>query len=143
MSAQNYPYRFRHTVTFGELDALGHVNNAVYFTYLENARIAYFFDAMGVHSLRELTLILAEATCSYKSPAHFGETLVIGMGVTRLGNKSFDLHYRIETEDGRLVAICKSVQVFFDYETGKTIPLPEKFIKKVKEIQGDWQPESA
>ncbi len=141
MSVQNYPHRYYHTVTFGELDALGHVNNAVYFSYMENARIAYFFEAMDANSLQELTLILAKATCTYKTPAHFGEKLVIGTGVTRLGNKSFDLHHRIETEDGRLVAIGKTIQVYFDYESGKTIPLPEKFIRKVKEIQGDWQPE--
>lgn len=142
MSAKNYPHLYQHTVTFSELDALGHVNNVVYFTYFENARIAYFFEAMGANSLRELTLILAQATCSYKTPAHFGEKLVIGTGVTRLGNKSFDLQHRVETADGRLVAIGKTVQVFFDYDTGKTIPLPEKFIQKVHEIQGDWQPES-
>ena len=141
MSIQNYPHRYYHTVTFGELDALKHVNNVVYFTYFENARIAYFFEAMGTNSLQELSLILAEATCSYKTPAHFGEKLVIGTGVTRLGNKSFDLHHRIETEDGRLVAIGKTIQVFFDYKTGKTIPLPENFIRKVNELQRNWEPE--
>ncbi len=142
MTAQNYPHQYHHTVTFGELDALGHVNNVVYFTYMENARIAYFFEAMGIDSLHELSIILAEATCSYKTPAHFGEKLIIGTGVTRLGNKSFNLTHRIETEDGRLVAIANTVQVFFDYTQGKTIPLPEKFIRSVQELQGDWQPEN-
>ncbi len=140
MSVKTYPHLMRQKVIFHDLDALGHVNNTVYFTYLENARIAFFFEAMGVNSLDELTIILAEATCSYRSPAYFGETLIIGTGVTRLGNKSFDLTHRIETEDGRLVATAHTVQVFFDYESGKTIVLPERFIEQVKALQGDWQP---
>ncbi len=140
MPLQKYPHKYRHTVTFGELDALGHVNNVVYFTYMENARIAYYSDIMGTRSFEELSLILAEATCSYRSPAHFGERLIIGTGVSRMGNKSFDLHHRIETKDGRLVAIGKTVQVFFDYISRKTIPLPPQFIEAVEKRQGDWKP---
>lgn len=140
MSAKNYPHQLLQKVTFRDLDTLQHVNNAVYFTYFENARIAYFFEMMKIDSLNELSIILAEATCSYKSPAYFGETLVIGTGVSRLGNKSFDLTHRVETEDGRLVAIGKTVQVFYDYAQGKTISLPEKFLERVKTLQGDWQP---
>ena len=140
MSTQNCPHEYRHTVTFDELDMLGHVNNVAYFTYMQNARIAYYFEAMGTRSLTDLSLILAEATCSYRSPAYFDEKLIIGTGVSRLGNKSFDLYHRIETEDGRLVAIGKTVQIFFDYASGKTIPLPQRFIDAVQTLQGDWAP---
>lgn len=143
MSFEKCPHEIRHTVTFGELDMLQHVNNVVYFTYMENARIAYFFEAMGTHSLTDLSLILAHATCDYKSPAYFGEKLIIGTGVSRLGNKSFDLYHRIETEDGRLVAIGNTVQIFFDYASGKTVILPEKFKEAVKTLQGDWTPEQS
>jgi len=140
MSVSTYPYQYTLEVIFRDLDALGHVNNAVYFTYMEVARTKFLFNTLNIHKLEDLPIIVAEATCTYKSPAYFGEKLVIGIGISRFGTKSFDLHYRIEAEDVRLVALGKSVQVVFDYATGKTRPLPEDFKARVQALQGDWLP---
>jgi acyl-CoA thioester hydrolase len=119
-----YPFQINIEVIFRDVDAMGHVNNAVYFTYLETARTRFFFHKLGLPSLSELPLILAEATCSYKSPVRFNEKLTLGLGIGRIGHKSFDIVYHITAEDGRLVAQAKTVMVTYDYENNKAIPIP-------------------
>lgn len=109
---------------------MGHVNNAVYFTYLETARTQFFFQKLGLTSLTGLPMILAEASCSYKSAVRFGEKLVVGLGIARIGNKSFDIVYRITAQDGRLAAEAKTVMVTYDYEKATTIVIPDN-LKKV------------
>ncbi|MCZ7666376.1 MAG: acyl-CoA thioesterase [Chloroflexi bacterium] len=146
MSITNYPYETRIRVSFRDLDALGHVNNAVFFTYLESARIQYItqfleqslpkrFDLLG------LPIILVEASCSYKSQALFGETLTVGVGLTRFGTKSFDLMYKIIGEDGRLVATGKTIQVMYDYSTNSAYPIPEVVRTAVFRHQAEWTPD--
>jgi len=124
-------------VRFRDLDPLGHVNNAVFITYLEAARIKYRLNLMESASLDRLGLILAEMTCSYRSPAYFGEVLEVGVRVSEIGNKSFVMEYRIEErETRRLVATARSVQVAYDYETQQTIPLSARFVELAEALEG-------
>ncbi len=146
MSVTNYPFETEIEVTFRDLDALGHVNNAVFFTYLEAARIRYItqFLEQGLPNqfdLLDIPIILVEATCTYKSQALFGEKLTIGVGVSRFGNKSFDLMYKIIGEDGRLVVIGKTIQVMYNYDTSSAFPIPDEIKGAVFAYQADWQPE--
>jgi len=121
-------FRFSATteVRWRDLDALNHVNNAVYFTYLEQGR---------VHYLRELGLvsedpsaigfILAEAHCQYKSPLKLGELVTIRIRISELGRSSFVFHYRLEGADGRVAAEARSTQVRYDYDAERSVPLSE------------------
>lgn len=115
---------------------MGHVNNAVYFSYYETVRIKF---SRQVGQLKQGGMIMAEACCSYKSPALLGEYLIVSTGVSRFGNKSFDMVYRIETDAGRLVATGKSVQVMYNYQAEETVPIPTNFKDCVLAFQGDWQ----
>ena len=140
MIAGAFPYSVAIEVAFRDLDALGHVNNAVYLTYLETARIKFLVDLLDLTDLHELPVIMAEATISYKAPAFFGERLAVGVGVSRVGGKSFDMLYQISGPDRRLVALARTVQVAYDYAAGKTIAVPEQLKQRVAAFQGDWQP---
>ena len=114
-----YPFHYRIEVRFRDLDALGHVNNAVYATYFESARIAYYQRLVG-GSLDRLGIILAELTISYKAPAHFGDELLVGVRVSRIGGKSFTMDYAIaRVGDGALIATGQSVLVAYDYADGR------------------------
>jgi len=137
-SAQSFPYKVVIEVAFRDLDALGHVNNAVYLSYMETARIKFLVDLLTVTSLHDLPVIMAEATCTYKAPAFFGEQLTVGVGVSRFGSKSFDMTYRIDAGDGRLIALGKTVQVMYDYAAARTLVVPEDFRSKVLAFQGQW-----
>lgn len=138
--APHFPYNVAIEVAFRDIDAMGHVNNAVYLSYLETARIKFLMDLLELKRLGELPMIMAEATISYKAPAFFGEQLTVGVGVSRFGGKSFDIISQISGGDGRLVALAKTVQVAFDYAAGQTIAVPEALKARVQAFQGDWQP---
>jgi acyl-CoA thioester hydrolase len=120
-------YRFVHArdVEFRDVDAAGHVNNAVYVTYLETARIAYLIEALGAGFAYELSLILANITVDFRTPARFPERLEIGARVTRVGTKSFVMEHEIRGGDGRLVLEASSVLVAYDYEADASMAVPE------------------
>ncbi|HXV56752.1 MAG TPA: thioesterase family protein [Gaiellaceae bacterium] len=120
-------YRFARprAVEFRNVDAAGHVNNAVYLTYLETERIAYLVEVLGPEFAYELSLILAHVTLDYRSPAHFPETLEIGTRVSGVGTKSFAMEHVIRGDDGRLVLEASTVLVAYDYEADAPMAVPE------------------
>ena len=136
--AQLFPYKVAIEVSFRDLDAMGHVNNAVYLSYMETARIKYLVELLAVTSLHDLPVIMAEATCTFKAPAFFAEQLTVGVGISRFGSKSFDMTYRIDAGDGRLIALGKTVLAMYDYAAARTLLVPEDFKAKVRAFQGAW-----
>jgi acyl-CoA thioester hydrolase len=130
-----YPFVHWLDVRFRDLDSLGHVNNAVYATYLESARIDFYQHLTGL-PLEELNIILAELTISYKAPAYFNDRLAIGVRVGSFGTKSFTMEYAIaRAADEALIASGRSVLVTYDYKAGKTIPVPDALRRRVAELQ--------
>lgn len=122
---------------FRDCDPLGHVNNAVYLTYLENARIAYCMGPLGMTDWKEIQFILARVECDYRSPALPGERLLVGARVTRLGGASFDMDYKIvEKKGGRLIVEAKTVQVCYDYKANKVMRIPEKYREAARRLDG-------
>jgi acyl-CoA thioester hydrolase len=119
-----FPFVHRETVRFRDLDALGHVNNAVYLTYLEQARIAF----LGPQGAEISSMILARCEIDFRSQVELGETVEIELSPNRIGTKSFELSYRMRVGD-RLVAEAKSVLVAYDYERGQSRPIPEAWRK--------------
>ena len=125
-------FRFvsRQPVEFRDLDALGHVNNAVYLSYVESARLAYMQEVLGPLELEELGIV-AEARIAFRSPAFLGETLEIGTRVAEIGGKSLRFEFEIHGEDGRLVADGSTVHVAFDYGTQRSVPVPEEWRRSI------------
>jgi acyl-CoA thioester hydrolase len=125
------PTRFRDT------DAMGHVNNAVYLSYLEQARVEYMRDVFGVTKVEEFGIIVARVEIDYRSPVLMGENLLVGIRTSSVGGASFEAEYRVvEKGSGRLVADAKSVQVRYDYKSGRVQKLSPDFSRKLKEHDG-------
>jgi acyl-CoA thioester hydrolase len=121
-----FRFTFPLSVRFRDLDALAHVNNAVYLTYLESARIAYWMHVTGVSELRGLDMILARVELDYRSPAGLGDELVVGARCASLGRSSFTMEFRIEERrSARLVAEARKVLVHYDHARGRSQPVPE------------------
>lgn len=120
-----FPFFTDFEVRYGDLDTLGHVNNVAYFVYMETARLRYIM-ALGERIGQPLPdIVVGSARCDYRTPAYFGETMRVGVRVTRVGRSSVDLAYRIAQRDsGRLVAEGHSVTVFVDPASGRSTPLP-------------------
>ena len=123
-------------VRFRDCDPMGHVNNAVYLTYLELARFAYWEAADIGRLAGEVSYIIARVEIDFRSPATTGQVLDVAIAVTGLGRTSFSMGYEIRDEDGRLVAAAKSVQAAYDYAAGKTVPLSDAIKQRIREFEG-------
>ena len=125
------------TIRARDIDAWGHVNNAVYFTYLESARLDYLLvvalqDATA--SRRAMSTILAQVTCQYITPIVFGQDVRIGTRVQKIGNTSITFEHRIEA-DGEMAATAQAVSVYFDYENGQPARVPDEFRHRVQDFE--------
>jgi acyl-CoA thioester hydrolase len=118
-----WAYRHRLSVRFRDCDAMGHVNHAVYFTYLEQCRLTFWRELTGRPS-PHTRLILARAECDYRAPAQFGDELEVRLNVGEIGRSSFALVYEIAAAAGdRIVATGRTVMVSYDYDAAKSIAL--------------------
>jgi acyl-CoA thioester hydrolase len=124
-------------VRFSDTDALGHVNNAVYLSYLESARVDYLRELLGAKKIEELGVIIARVEIDYKSPAFHHETLRVGCRVEEIGGSSIKMDYRIEDKDtGRLVALAKSVLVTYDYAASRVVRVSDEWREKMEDFDG-------
>ena len=122
---------------FRDTDAMGHVNNAVFFTYFEEARAEYYRQVVGLDSYRNVGIILAQTRCDYRSPLFVGEEVDIGTRVDRIGRKSFEMSFAVHAcADGRLVAEGTCVNVAYDYGAGQTIAIPDEFRRLASAYEG-------
>jgi acyl-CoA thioester hydrolase len=118
-------YRHRLAVRFRDCDAMGHVNHAVYFTYLEQCRLTFWRELTGGPS-PQARVIVARAECDYRAPAHFGDELEIRLTVGDLGRTSFGLIYEVvNAATDQKLADGKTVMVCYDYAANKPVPLPD------------------
>ena len=111
-----YPWIQRERVRFRDVDAMGHVNNAVYSTYLEQARI-------GILGGLE-PFILARVEIDFRAPLHDGAEVEVRSRCPHVGTKSFELQHEIWSSD-RLVAEAKSVLVGYDYERQQSVSITD------------------
>jgi len=116
-------------VRFRDCDPLGHVNNAVYLTYLEQTRFSHWRALWGFGS-PELPpempgIILARAECDFRRAARYGDVLEIRMHVADIGRTSFTYEYEIVDAHARTVATARTVQVMYDYAAEKPVPIPD------------------
>lgn len=111
-------------VRFRDVDAMQHVNNAVYFTWMETARTEYYLEARGVRNVEDVDIIVARATCEYKRGVRMAEEVVVRVWPSRVGKTSFDLSYELRVGD-EVVALGHTVQVSYDYAKRGKKPIPD------------------
>ena len=133
-------YRFTHpiVVRYGDLDPQGHVNNAGFITYMEQARMSYIQE-LGLwdgKSFLNLGFILARLELDYKIPILMTDVVEVGVRVSRLGKKSLDMEYLIKEQNTeRVFAEGKTVQVAYDYQEEVSIPWPEIWREAVQDFE--------
>jgi acyl-CoA thioester hydrolase len=121
-------------IRFVDIDQFGHVNNAIYLTYLEISRIPYFDQIIGLIDWLNQGIILGKAEVEYKIPILLEDEIVVKTWCSRIGSKSFDLSYSLIKIEGRHeteVATAKTVMVCFDYINKVSIAVPEEWKQKM------------
>lgn len=122
-------------VRYGDLDPQGHVNNAKYLTYFEQARV-YYFMQLGLfskdQSFMEIGVIIADIHIAYHAPTHYGDEIKTGVRTKKIGGKSIVVEQAVlDAKTGREMAKGEVVMVTYDYHTGKTIPVPDAWREKI------------
>ncbi|MFN0203612.1 MAG: acyl-CoA thioesterase [Bacteroidia bacterium] len=131
-----YYHRTKVIMRWSDCDMLGHVNNAVYLTYAEQARTAYCSNLDW--DWMEHGIILAKAELTFKKPLLYTDSPFVYTRVSRMGNKSFDIENVIlDEKDGvmtHIATICCTL-VMIHYKTGETFPIPPEIRAKIADFE--------
>ena len=129
------PFSYLERVRFGDLDAMGHLNNVEFLRFFETARIDYIQQLAPGHSptqRAEFGFIFAECHIAYRSPAFFGDELRTYIEPGELRRSSLRLDFRMVREgDGGLVADGYGVLVGYDYADGRSQPIPDELRERL------------
>ena len=144
-----FPVTLPLEVWFRDLDAMGHVNHAVYLTYFEQARIHYWNSLLDAlvpeqRDFRRFGFVIVRAEVDYVAPSTLGERLLVGCRATEVRGKSFVFEYRAVAIEGdradavlRHLASGKTVQVLYDFSRETSIPLPDELRRRIAAREGE------
>jgi acyl-CoA thioester hydrolase len=133
----DFRHRTQLEVRFRDIDALKHVNNAVFFSYLEQARARYLSDVLDLDMVRGLPMILASVRLDYRSPIQFGEHISVGTRVDWIGTTSISMSHRMTAgQDERLAAESVTILVAYDYGSARPQPVPDDWRQRAEAYEG-------
>jgi len=132
-----FRHRTRVEVRFRDLDAFGHVNNAVTTSYVEHGRIRYLRDVLGFSPVGEMPMILAMIQVDYVTPIYFGESVDVASRVDWIGTTSLAMSHRPPAgDDAHEVGRATSVLVAYDYVESKPMPVPQEWRSTLTAYEG-------
>lgn len=126
---------FTLTPRFSDTDALGHINNAAYSTWFEEARRSIFELFVPDLDPKKWNLIIARIEIDFLSQGYYQKEVSIQTHVEKIGNSSFVL-VQEAAQDGRVICRGKSYLVHFDYQTQKSVPIPLEIKEKLQSLMG-------
>jgi acyl-CoA thioester hydrolase len=130
-----FPFVANVDVRYADIDAMNHVNNAIYVTYLEAARTRLWRELIGFNGgARDVPFVVARVTIDYRSPIALTDTVAVGIALSAIGRTSFTFEYRIEAS-GRCAAEAESVQVHYDYAAQRPSPIPAVMRERLATLQ--------
>jgi acyl-CoA thioester hydrolase len=144
LTAKGFCHQLRWPVAWRDMDAFGHVNNAVFVIYMEHARVRYAEDAGIPLSSRPAELdgpsiIVSNLACGFRRPVAYPDTIVVGTRVVDVNVARGDIkleHHLWSVEQQVVAAVGESGIVVYDYKAGRRAPAPEAWIARMKEIDG-------
>lgn len=121
-------------VRFKDIDVGGHAHHSHALVYFEEARSAYWERVTGSVGIDAVDYILAEMTVRYRARILWPQTLSVGVRVTRVTRRTFEMEYEVRGSDGVLLVTGASKQVMYDYAAGRTMDLPEAYAQIIGEL---------
>lgn len=123
-------------VAWGEMDALQHVNNVVYFRYFETARIDFFNRLFLLDALYKSGVgpVISENQARYKRPVTFPDTLLVSVSISDIQSDRFTMHYQaFSKQQQAITTLGSSVAVMFNFKTGQKAELPTELLAILKQ----------
>ena len=122
--------RYRLRVRFSDCDPLGHVNNATYLTYLEQARIVLWGEQLGgrwmANGPRGEGFILARAEVDFRAQAREGDEIEVRLALAGFGRSTAIYEYEVvDLSDGKVVLEARTIQVWFDYDRNRSVTITD------------------
>ena len=126
-----------HEVIWQDVDAMGHVNNAVYFQYFETVRIKYWLELNGSREIDSIGFIVARAECDFLSELRLLDPIDLCVRIAEMRNSSLDFVYEIRHRPtGTVAATGKVVAVLFSWKQHRKITIDEDLRRRITEFQG-------
>lgn len=121
------------SIRFNDVDAMGHVNNAVFFTYFEEGRKNFVHSLFNIVNPEDYNFIIAHLESDFIKPVKLKDSINVETWVGEIGNKKFTFKYRIvnRKNNASVYAEGHSIQVFYDYTAKSSIPIPDKVRKEL------------
>jgi acyl-CoA thioester hydrolase len=132
-------FRFTHSVPvrFRDIDIGGHAHHAEALIYFEEARWAYWMEVVG-QGLDDLDYVLAECSVRWHARVLWPQAVTVGVRVVRVGRKHFEMAYEVHSEEGERLQSGTTVQVMFDYATGKSKAMPDELRSTLESFDGPF-----
>lgn len=128
-------YVLPHEVTWNDLDAMGHVNNAVYFVYFESARTRYWLEMTGAVRPLDIGFIVAHAECDFLEQLAMMEQIEIRVRVGAMRKTSLDFEYEVWHDGDRVAARGKVVVVLYSWDAKSKLPITDELRRQVAAFQ--------
>lgn len=113
-------------IDWSELDLFGHVNNVVFYRYMQSARVR-FWEQIGLYKMyqeQKIAPLLASAAIDFKQPLYYPGDVIIKYEPAFVKNTSFGLAYTIFNQENQVVAIGKDIMVLFDFNKNEKMEIP-------------------
>ncbi|TCB58756.1 acyl-CoA thioesterase [Acinetobacter terrae] len=134
LTLSDYPVIYEQSVAWGDMDAFGHVNNVMYYRYIESARIRYM-DELNIFQ-QDVYTVVASNQCKYIRPVFYPDQLKIGVRVEEMRNSALRMSYLLWSETQQtVVALSEAVIVCVNKENMNKTEIPAVIREKVTEIE--------
>ena len=122
---------------FNDFDALGHVNNSVYFSFYDLGKTSYFADVLSKTEVgKEVGVVIGHIEVSFLLPVYPGENVAVQTAVVEIGNKSFKLlQHLVDLDTNEIKCICNTVMVCFDAKTKTTRQISDEWRKAMADFE--------
>ena len=124
-------------VSWGDMDALGHVNNVNYLRYFDHARSQYFIESGCYSEFKQIGIqaVIKSINCQFISPIHFPETILVGARIEQIKDDGFIMEHFISTEEKGLIAYCEIELALINITSGKAIDMSNAVIKLINDFE--------
>lgn len=136
LESEGFRFVDRVPVRFRDVDIGGHAHHSEALIYIEEARWRYWEEVAGRKGVQEVDYILAEARVRYHQRILYPDLLQVGVRVSSMGRKHFEMSYQIRSGGGDLLASAWTTQVMYDYEANRSVRVPEELRHRIEGFEG-------